>query len=224
MTNQLSAFEKLDGVVGVYVAHKGNLRCAAIRLTDGRLCLFSPVRGIGPTALESLAEIGEVAFLLAPNHYHHMGLREYAGTFPDARVCAPDGAAPRLRKVTELPVESLEAIENLLGDEASFITPEGLKTGEVWLRIKGAKKTSWLVVDAFCGPQFRIDAMTSSEPEVLKPFPTYGTGNKPLYAAWATAQIRDDKPEILIPCHGTIVRAQDLPAKLEKLIEVTFKT
>lgn len=222
MAAQLSAFEKLEEVEGVYIAERNNLRCSALTLKDGRLCLFSPVAGLGSKALESLSEIGEVAFLLAPNHYHNKGLAEYAEAFPGAVLCAPDKAAPRLRAVTGLAIESLKKLEALLPTAVGFIEPDGLKTGEVWLRMNTGKQTSWLVVDAFCGPQMRAGLQESNAPEILKPFPTYGTGDKTAYAAWVQAQVREDKPKIVVPCHGAVLRANDLPAKLEGLVENVF--
>lgn len=222
MAGQLSDFVKLDGVDGVYIAERNNLRCSALTLADGRLCLFSPVAGLGGKALESLSGIGEVAFLLAPNHYHNKALGAYREAFPKAKLCASDKAAPRLREVTGLAVEGLENLAVLLPAGVAFVEPEGLKTGEVWLRISAGKRTSWLVVDAFCGPQLRGGEKESDRPEILKPFPTYGTGNKSAYAAWVQSQIRTDKPEILVPCHGAVLRATDLPAKLEALVDEVF--
>lgn len=222
MASELSNFKKLDGIDGVYTAYKGNLRCTAIRLKDGRLCLYSPVQGIGQKALESLAEIGEVAFLLAPNHYHHKGLKQYVETFPDALLCAPDYAAPRLRKITGLGFSGLEALDPLLPATFDVVTPEGLKTGEVWLRTKDADQTAWLLVDAFCGPKMTKGALEADTPETLGTFPTYGTGDQTTYKSWVKKQISKDKPEILIPCHGAVVRAKDLAVKLEKLVDDLF--
>ncbi len=222
MAGQLSVFGKLDGVEGVFVADRNNLRCSALKLKDGRLCLFSPVDALGKEALESLAGIGEVAFLLAPNHYHNKALRAYSEAFPTAELCASDKAAPRLRKVTGLSIESLKNLKAGLPTDTDFIEPVGLKTGEVWLRLRGGKETSWLVVDAFCGPQIRADQKESDIPEILKPFPTYGTGDKAAYLAWVRQQIREDKPKRIVPCHGAVLRAEDLPAKLEDLVEEVF--
>ena len=222
MAGELSAFVKLDGFEGVYAAHKGNLRCSAIRLKDGRLCLFSPVQGIGRKALDSLAKIGEIAFLLAPNHYHHKGLKAYAEAFPGALLCAPDEAAPRLQKVTGLQFGGLGPLQAVLSANTDIIVPEGLKTGEMWLRVGDGTQTAWLLVDAFCGPKMGNGAADVETPETLKTFPTYGTGDKTVYKAWVKKQIRNDNPEVLVPCHGAVVRANDLPAKLETLVDEIF--
>ncbi|MEO1160378.1 MAG: hypothetical protein AAFW74_07950, partial [Pseudomonadota bacterium] len=99
---ELGAFVPLREIDGVYIARKAGLRCSALVLTGGDVCLFSPVQGLGAEAISSLAEIGPVTHLLAPNHYHNKGLAEYLSAFPDACLCAPEAAMPRLKKVTGL--------------------------------------------------------------------------------------------------------------------------
>lgn len=74
MSKLLSAFAALDDFSGLYRAERGSLRCTAIRLRSGGLLLFSPVQGLGDTAIASLAALGEVEVLFAPNHYHNKRL------------------------------------------------------------------------------------------------------------------------------------------------------
>lgn len=102
MVASLSAFDPVPGFPGLFTATKNNLRCTAIVLRSGGLCLFSPVSGLSDAAKDSLAEIGEVAFLLAPNGYHNGGLVEYATAYPAAAVVAPPAVHERLRGRTGL--------------------------------------------------------------------------------------------------------------------------
>ena len=110
MAVTLSAFRPIRGLENVFVAERANLRCSAIRLSDGGLCLFSPVNGLGDEALASLSKVGEVRALLAPNHYHNNGLAQYHRQFPGARLCSSETARPRLQMVTGLRFETLENI------------------------------------------------------------------------------------------------------------------
>jgi len=110
MSKQLSTFKSLEGISNLYIAHKASLRCTAVLLADNSLCLFSPVYGLGEVALNSLKQIGPVKFLLAPNHYHNKGLKEYVNAFPDATLCCSDAARPRLEKVSGLKLESLDVL------------------------------------------------------------------------------------------------------------------
>ena len=218
MAAALSAFEPVDGLDGVYTAEKGALRCTAIVLRDGDVCLFSPVQGLGDAALDSLSTIGRVTYLLAPNHYHNKGLAEHADAFPDAILCAPVAAAPRLRKVTGLEPNGLDGLKKRLRRNMKLIDTDGLKTGEIWLRATGRGRTAWFVVDAFSGPKAGRSGGAANRPEMLKTFPNFGVADRNVYAAWVTAQIEQDRPDTMVPCHGAIVRAPDLPEKLAALV------
>jgi len=94
-----------------------------------------------------------------------------------------------------------------------------LKTGEVWVRFTKAGNTAWLVVDAFCGPKLTKQAAEAKAPEVLKTFPNYGVADRLKYGSWAEKQVRKDKPTLLIPCHGSIVRSPGLPKSLLALLK-----
>jgi hypothetical protein len=213
-SNQLSAFERLPEIDGVYTATKGRLRCTAIALTGGDLCLFSPVAGLGASARRSLDALGRVAYLLAPNHYHHLGLREYVAAFPGAAVCAAPLAAERLRGVTGLAFGDLSAVAARLPGTMTILQPAGLKTGEVWIHSRAAGCSAWLVVDAISGP---AKAQRCDQPECLKTFPIYGVRDRTAYRAWFTRQLTLDSPTLVVPCHGAVVSAPDLPARLMRL-------
>jgi hypothetical protein len=210
----LSAFTALDNVSGLYCAQRGPLRCTALRLRTGGLCLFSPVQGLGDTAIASLAALGEVEVLLAPNHYHNKGLREYADAFPKALICASEGAAPRLQRLTQLRFAGLDKLSPLLPRSTKLILPAGLKTGEVWLSVSGTRSKAWVVVDAFCGNDDAHDA----EPSLLKTFSRFGVADRAIYVAWLERQVERDKPTVVVPCHGTLVRSGKLPAAIRHLV------
>jgi hypothetical protein len=214
MSKLLSAFAALDDFSGFYCAERGPLRCTAIRLRTGGLCLFSPVQGLGDTAIASLAALGEVEALLAPNHYHNKGLREYADVFPKSLICASDGAAPRLQRVTRMRFASLDKLRPLLPRTTTLVSPAGLKTGEVWVSIKGTRSRAWVVVDAFCGN----DCAAAAEPSLLGTFPRFGVADRTIYVAWLERQIERDKPTVVVPCHGALIRSRRLAASIRHLV------
>ena len=219
MASKLSPFRPLDAADGIQIARRADLRCSAITLKDGSLCLFSPVSGLNDAVIESIAGIGNVAFLLAPNHYHNQALAEYVAAFPNALPCAPQGAVRRLEKITGLSFEKTERLAALLPDGTDIIEPAGLKTGEIWLRKRGDGPTLWMVVDAFKGPKDAPALSWSKTPELLKTFPKFGIRDRDVYRDWLLAQIAGDQPQVLVPCHGGLVRAPDLPIRLEALVE-----
>jgi hypothetical protein len=191
-------------------------------LRDGGLCLFSPVAGLSIEAKRSLDAIGQVTHLFAPNHYHNLGLAEYASSFPQASLCAPTQAIPRLEKVTGLAFHDLAALSAKLPAHITLAAPEGLKTGETWLRSKTDDLSAWFVVDALAGPKMADGRHRFDRPEMLKTFPHFGTRDAKSYTAWFERQLRADQPRLVVPCHGGIIAAHDLPRKLRQLQSETF--
>jgi len=93
-----------------------------------------------------------------------------------------------------------------------------LKAGEVWVNISVNKQSGWFVADAFSGNKMTKSTDTCGDPEMMKTFPKYSIADSGVYKNWLLAQIKTDKPKIIIPCHGSIVRNTKLPALLEKLV------
>jgi hypothetical protein len=218
----LSLFEPLEELDGIYIAHKSSLRCTAIKLTDGSLCLFSPVLGLNDQAKESLLALGDVSYLLAPNHYHNKGLLEYSMAFPNAIVCAPENAQARLTKMTGLTFASLEPLRNMLPPEISIIKPYGLKNGEIWLQYKTNIVTSWFVVDAFGGVKMTDTSVRTNKLDYLKTFPNFGIKNKPEYRDWLLKILDTQAPSMIVPCHGAIMTNDTLSTDISTLIVELF--
>jgi len=218
MAKSLSEFKKINGLDGIYTAENGNLRCNAIKLESGGLCLFSPVMGLGEEAIASLAKLGKVEFLVAPNHYHNKGLMEYCEAFPKASLCASPEAHKRLEKITGLQFFDLNALVSILPHNIQLVFPRGLKTGEVWINATSDQSRAWLVVDAFSGPKGNPGNI-AREPEMLGTFPKFGVGDKEIYLTWVERQIQEAKPTMIVPCHGNIVCSSQLAKSLQLLIQ-----
>ena len=210
---QVAGPEPVDGVDGLWSIRKGNLRCVAAALLDGGTVLYSPVRKTSGTA----SAVAPVRFLLAPNHYHNMGLKEHADTFPEASCVCSATARPRLEKVTGCRLSDLKSLEDALPDGASLVEPEGLKTGEVWLCLRSKGEVAWVVTDAFCG----VQGAGGSDATVgfLKPFPTYGLRDKAVFSAWVRHRLELAPPTLIIPCHGEIVRGGNLKQDISALLD-----
>lgn len=217
MTKEMSVFAPVPHHPEIWSAQKGTLRCTALRLSDGTLCLYSPVLGLGKEAKTSLTALGEITYLLAPNHYHHKGLNEYAEAFPKARIVCSDGARPRLKKQTGLTFVGLEGLESLLPDGCDFVEPDGLKTGEIWLVVKTQQERLWIVCDSFKGPVGKVGYVGQTI-EMLGTFPTYGIKDQAVYAAWLQVRSAADKPTMIIPCHGSMVRSEHLATDVVSLL------
>lgn len=217
MTKSQSVFTPIPDHPEILSAQKGTLRCTALRLRDGSLCLYSPVLGLNSDAKASLAAFGEVACLLAPNHYHHKGLNENALAFPKAKTLCSGPAQPRLEKQTGLTFDGLEQLETLLPDGCDFAEPDGLKTGEVWLVVKTMQECLWIVCDSFKGPKGKVGHVGQTV-EMLGTFPTYGIKDKDAYATWLKGRSAADEPTMIIPCHGSMVRSEHLAKDVTSLL------
>ena len=180
MSKALSAFTPIPHQSNIWSSQKGSLRCTALKLSDGSLCLYSPVLGISDEAYDCLAALGKVSFLLAPNHYHNKGLAEYTKAFPDATLICSEHARPRLKKQTRMAFELLSALVSLLPDGCNMTEPEGLKTGEVWLTLETSNNHIWVVCDAFTGSKTKLGGI-SKKVELLGTFPTYGINDHQTY-------------------------------------------
>ena len=69
-------------------------KMTVVRLRDRRLLLHSPVPVDQAVAAE-LRQLGEVAYLVAPNTQHHLFIDAAAETFPRARVFVAKGVAEK---------------------------------------------------------------------------------------------------------------------------------
>lgn len=218
MNKSLSKFVPISEKLGLWSAQKGALRCTVLRLRDGSLCLYSPVLGLDDATLTSLAAHGDVAFLLAPNHYHNKGLAVYAEAFPDAVLVCSEKAQPRLEKQTGLSFAGLHSLATLLPIGSDLVEPEGLKTGEVWLTYATAEGAVWVVCDAFKGASGRTGT-ASPDIELLGTFPTYGIQDKGIYSTFVKAKLNELPPTVIVPCHGSVVRSENLAASVISLLE-----
>ena len=221
MAARLSKFEPIAGIKGISSATKGELRCNAIQLKSGALCLFSPVAGLNSEAKQSLDALGSVEYLLAPNHYHNKGLAEYAEAYPKAQMVAPEASHPRLTKQTGLSFESLDAVADSLPKSMTLVYPEGLKTGEVWVLIKSRAQVGVLMVDTFCGAKNSAGA-ECDQAQMLGTFPKFGVQDKTLYTKWLADFLTGTTPTLLVPCHGAITRSKNLGQQLKRLCAGAF--
>jgi hypothetical protein len=69
-------------------------RSTIIRLTDGTVWAHSPVQ-LSRALAERIDEIGPLRYLIAPNLYHHLFVKEWMEHYPDAQVIGPQGLAEK---------------------------------------------------------------------------------------------------------------------------------
>jgi len=214
----LSPFEPLPTMPAVHVARAGNLRCTAVTLQGGNVCVFNPVAGLEQKSLASLNDIGPVTHIIAPNHYHNKALNEYAEAFSTAKLCATQKAIPRLQKISGLVIDSYQEIISALPKHMQFIEPPGLKTGELWMRSKVKQSVCWFVVDALVGAKMTARSQHSNTVSIMGTFPKYGIEDAIKYYKWLRVQVKADQPTQVIPCHGSIAQSATLADDIDQLI------
>ena len=82
-------------------------RMTVVRLPDGSLFVYSPIR-LNPELREELDAIGPVRHIVAPSLYHHLFIGNFAAAYPNARTYAAPGLDKK-RKDFEF--------DEILGDE-----------------------------------------------------------------------------------------------------------
>jgi hypothetical protein len=87
-------------------------RMTVIRLTSGELVVISPIR-MDAECLQQLNTLGRVAYVIAPNLYHHLFIADFCKIYPQAQCWVPPGLErkqPNLQpdKVMEAPAGNLE--------------------------------------------------------------------------------------------------------------------
>ncbi len=91
---------------------------AVLRLGDGSLLLYAPVRMTAERRSEIVA-LGTVAHLYAPNVYHHLFIGEWAAAFPSARLHAPAELRkkrPELRIDREIGASAEPSFESIVDE------------------------------------------------------------------------------------------------------------
>ena len=78
-------------------------RMTVVRLGDGTLWVHSPVP-LAPDLRAQVRTLGDVAWIVAPNRYHHLYAGEWAAAFPAATLYGAPGLAARRPDLTVRPL------------------------------------------------------------------------------------------------------------------------
>jgi hypothetical protein len=226
-----STWRPIAGLEGLWHAERMvsgvPLRSVALRLADGRLAIYSPVRGLGKAAHLALTKIGQPAILIAPNHYHNLGLSEYAATYPGIATVGSTVAAPRLRRKCTNDLSDETLLRQAFPSNVSLLLPPGTKTGEVWISVESSNARVWIVGDAF----FNIAKTPRSAMGLLlrilgiSPGLRIGTSfrwllkDRAVYRRWLIEALCSQQPTFLVPSHGDVLVSPRLPRLLERLAE-----
>ncbi len=224
-----SNWQPIAGLTGVWELRRRHgalpLRATAVQLGDNRVCVYSPVPHAGSVAMGQFRAMGD-PILLAPNAYHTLGLPSHAQAVERAAVVASERAFGRIKQKTKLPVQDLRLLEANLPAHVSLLQPPDLRNGEVWLSIREANVIAWIVCDAFLNFARLPSNAFGLGMKLLRMGPNLAisttfkllTKDRRAYREWLLAKVAEDRPTILIPCHGEVLIDDALPTRIERLV------
>ncbi|MGY3615053.1 DUF4336 domain-containing protein [Bradyrhizobium sp. USDA 10063] len=153
-------------------------RMAAIRLSDGSLFIWSPIRLTDGLRAEVDA-VGQVRHIIAPNSLHHLFLPEWKRAYPGAKLYAPPGLRKKRYDIVfdadlgSVPssdwIEEIDQVlmhGNLITTEVVFFH---IKSGTVLFtdliqQIPADRNSGWRAMVA------KLDLMVGPEPSVPRKF------------------------------------------------------
>ena len=187
------------------------------------LAVYNPGATVPADLVADLRRRGRVTLLVAANHFHHLGIAAWRAAFPEALVVASPLAIPRLRG------HGVEASGHggiALPAGAQVLEPVGLRTGEIWLSLATGRGRCWIVGDAFFNvartprnPTGLMLWLTGTTPglRVGTTFRRLAVGERAAYRSWLAEALATERPEILVPAHGEVLRDAQLPRRLATL-------
>lgn len=200
------------------------IRMVAVGLRDGGLCVVSPGAELEQARFAALERWGRPRFLLAPNHFHHLGIGAWKQRYPDAIVVAHARARRRLqKKVLGAEIEDIALLEAALAQGMRVFGPPMAKQGETWLSVRTKHGVAWFVTDAIMNEPrlpggalglllhvlgFRTGLHTN--PFFKRVF----LDSKAAYKEWLLQELAREPPDIFIPSHGTVIRGTDVADRL----------
>ena len=211
----------IDESAGVYVttyqfANEGFANCFVAKGPEGLVAL-SPASRLPDAAFAELDAIGNVAAVVAPNGFHHLGLGPWRERYEDARYFAPPLAAARIAKKSDdaPPLEDIAGLSEMTGDRLVVRPAPHTRCGEIWAWANGDNGAVWFGSD--------ILANMESLPSSFVPRQLFKmTGSAPGYRLFGLAlmfilkrkkenlslMLNDLKafpPTVMVPGHGAVL-------------------
>lgn len=200
-----------DGSVVAVMGYRYATRMVVIRLADNRLFIWSPI-AVSSQLRAEIDELGEVAYLIAPNSLHHLFLEEWQRAYPLSQLFAPPGLRQKRKDLTfDVDLEDvpnpqwIDQIDQVVV-RGNFITTEvvffHLRSRTVLFtdllqQFPKGWHTGWRSVVA------KLDLMIEQEPTVPRKFRLAFTNRK--IARMSVKHILDWPIENVLMAHGTPV-------------------
>lgn len=206
-----------------------------VGLPGGKLLAVSPACGMTADELKALSAYGEVVALLENNGLHHLGLPPWRAAFPAAVAYAAPRAAARIRKKAKHPgpLEPLEALAPLLGENVSVVAVPGDKIGDVLVRVRTDKGTVLYLSDLvanitrlpkgwFARLPFRL---TNSGPglQLFGLFFMFFVADRNAAIRCVIQEVESNPPAIVVPAHGDVLARDGVHQSLLDVLQAALQ-
>lgn len=198
----------------------------AFELSDGTYLIYSAGCGLAKSFKE---EVGKASYLLIPNQFHHLGLKEWQAEFPNAQVLSSESLIPKFSKKYDLKINPWTSLEKELLNSIEICEPMGFKTGELMIKDQQGNKMTWYICDIFFNMKelpkslfFRIlFKLMNAAPDlkISRLMTGLGMSNKKAVTDYLLNSLDEDKPELIVPQHGESLQGQSGRDALRELIK-----
>lgn len=216
-------------LIGQYIVPNFVSNTVVIKTANHEYVVISPGEPLLKSFISQVSNDVQL-HIIFPNAYHHMGVESWIKDYPSAKLYASQTAIDQLIKkgVTKQVIVALESTQPPLPSGYDILLPPGHRAGDVWIRKQFNNQSTWITCDSFLNyermsnqpiarfMQKRLDAAPGLKiSQVVKWFIL---NDRQAFKSWVLAQIAQDNPTTLIPSHGVIRQAKDLPAQIRDLV------
>jgi Domain of unknown function (DUF4336) len=100
-------------------------RMTIVRLNTGELIAISPIK-IDDKTIEQITLLGQIKYIIAPNLYHHLFIKDFRSIYPEAKLWATSSlAAKKPDLAIDVPITDRQ---NNLFDELDYLLFDGFQT------------------------------------------------------------------------------------------------
>ena len=204
-------------------------RTLSLRLKDKSLLVIGPTLELTTRHVSELRKMGRVSYIMVPSSSWHHGVKDFGSKCPGARYIASKEVHESLASSTGLKFETpWESLRAKVPELVQILEPEGLKNGEIWLRVQTRRGMAWIVADTLVnyqnippgiggwrfwirglGPGLRIPMLHKM----------LAIEDKGQLRSWIFERIREDRPAVLVPMHGAPIASPDLPRRLRAFVD-----
>jgi hypothetical protein len=185
----------------------------------GGVAVVSPPCRPTEAVFAEIEKHGAVKAIVAPNAFHHMGLRAWKERYPEAPVFAPAQSIARIEKQTKLTgIRPLAEAAKVVGDKVELVDMPHYKTGEVLVRWPVEGGWAWYLTDVAMNINARLGGLFGIIFRWTRSAPGFRRNaiagafmvkdRRSLYA-WLAAEADRKPPKLLVMCHGDHVRPSD---------------